>query len=202
MVAYTPDFCLPFFECTDNPCTTLGTVCEPISVWCEMANRIEAQMTLVDSVVARTATAIPQARVSLVYESATETLGQVPFDITNLDTDDMVDLSAFQGITPRRNGIYFIHAQVLIAPLVTNDFPDVRLFIGNESAPGLGGVFFTGPIRSTTRGFATAQWVHLTGNWPFTDSTPNPRTVSMVINSLGIDVLEANLAVSWHSDLD
>jgi hypothetical protein len=202
MVAYTEEFCIPFFECTDNPCTNLGDVCNPISVWCAAMQAVEAQLTFVDTVIARTATAVPQAKVSLEYESATLTLGQVPFDVTELDTDNMVDLSAFQGITPRRTGIYFIHAQVLMAPVITNDFPDICIYIGNEVAPTLGGALSLGPLRSTVRGFNTAQYVHVAGHWEFTETSPSPRAISLQANSANINILEANLSVSWHSDLD
>lgn len=204
MVAYTSQFCLPYMECTDNPCTTLGSECDEVSVWCAMAQAVEAQLDVIDAVVARTATAIPQARVSLIYDTATTVLGQVPFDTTDLDTDNMVDLAALRGITPRRNGIYLIHGQLQVRDLTTNEFPDVRIRIGNEFAPGLSGVFFLGPLRGTTRGFGVGvdQWIHISGNWAFTDTAPTPRNITMVINSLSVSVLRAHLSVSWHSDLD
>lgn len=202
MVAYTDPWCLPYFECSDNPCTKLGGPCDEVSVWCELINRVEAQLTVVDTIMARTSEAVPQAKVSLAYSSATLTLGQVPFDTTQLDTDNMVDLSAFRGIVPRRNGIYYIHAQILMAPVATNAFPDIRINIGNEVAPTLGGALELGPLRSTVRGFNTAQWVYVTGHWEFDDSAPSPRTISLIANSANINILEANLTASWHSDLD
>jgi hypothetical protein len=80
----------------------------------------------------------------------------------------------------------------------------VRVRIGNEHAPGLGGVGFLGPLRGTTRGFGVGvdQWVHISGSWKFDDTSPTPRAVTMVINSLSVGVLRAHLSVSWHSDLD
>ena len=203
MVAYTTDFCLPFFEATDSPCLNLGTVCDPQNLWCAVAELVDAQLTAVDAIVARTVTAIPMARISFEGDPDDEVFGgTIPFDIVNLDTDNMVDLSVFPGIIPRRNGIYGIHATVGIAPVVTNDFPDVRIFIGNEAAPQQGGTLAAGPIQGTTRGFNTLQYIHLSAHWEFNDTTPSPRTISVVDNYVTSGILSAELAVFWHSDLD
>lgn len=203
MVAYTPQFCIPFFEPTDSPCLNIGTVCEPQSVWCAAMGIVESNLTAFDTVVARTATAVPLASISFEGDPDNNTInGTIPFDIVNLDTDNMVDLSVFAGITPRRNGIYGIHALVGIAPVVANDFPDVRIFIGNESAPEQGGALAAGPVSSTTRGFTTLQFIHLSSHWEFNDTSPSPRTISVVNTYLTGGILEAHLSVFWHSDLD
>lgn len=201
MVAYTPTLCLPYFEAADSPCLNLGTVCDPQNLWCNMAELVEANLIAIDTIVARTATAIPLAQVSYYDPAATFVNGAIPFDVVDIDTDDMVDLPAFAGITPRRNGIYGIHAWVLLNNEPNDDFPDIRIFIGNESAPGLGGVMFTGPVRGTTRGFGVDQWVQLSADWPFSDTSPSPRQIS-VVNFLTSGVQEAHLSVYWHSDLD
>lgn len=204
MVAYTPDLCIPFFEASDNPCTMLGDTCNPVSVWCSAMQIVEDHLTDLDTIVARTVTAIPLAMVSFVPTDpvAGNVNGTVPFDIVNLDTDNMVDLSVFPGITPRRNGIYIINAQVAYAPIIANDFPDVRIFIGNEQAPEQGGALDAGPVQGTTRGFNTLQYVHLSTHWMFNDTSPQPRTVSVVNTYLTGAVFEAHLTVAWHSDLD
>lgn len=201
MVAYTPTLCLPYFEATDSPCLNMGTVCEPQNLWCNMAEIVEANLAANDVIVARTVTAIPLAQVSYVTTTPTVVNGPIPFDVADLDTDDMVNLSVFPGITPRRNGIYGIHAEILLNNVPNDDFPDVRIFIGNEAAPGLGGVDFTGPLRGTTRGFGSDAWVQISGHWPFTDLAPSPREISVVL-FLTTAVQEARLSVFWHSDLD
>lgn len=202
MVAYTDDFCLPYMECDDLVCVTLGDLCDPISPWCQLVNLVEAQLDQFDMIVSRTVDAIPLAQISYYNADSVDILGEIPFDIVDLDTDGMVNLDSVPGVTPQRNGIYGIHTWMLIAPVATNDFPDVRVFIGNESAPGLTGIPFAGPIRGTTRGFNTAQWVQASGNWPFSDTSPSPRTIRLVANSPGLGILEAHMSVFWHSDLD
>jgi hypothetical protein len=202
MVAYTPQLCLPYFEAGDSPCLNTGTVCDPSTVWCDLINLVEAQLDSADTVVNRTARAIPMASIS--YDPATPVVinGVIPFDIVNLDTDNMVDLSVTAGIVPVRNGVYGITARVMIAPVLTNDFPQIEIHIGNEQAPEQGGGLDIGPVRAVTRGFNTAQWIFLSSAWEFNDLTPSPRTISLVSTYLSGSVLDAHLDVFWHSEID
>lgn len=200
MVAYTPELCLPYFEPTDSPCVNLGTVCDPVNIWCDLITKVEAQLDAVDTVMDRVVSAIPLASVSITYDSATIINGVIPFDTVEIDTDNMVDLPVFTGITPVRNGIYGITARVLFAPIVTNDFPDVRIYIGNETAPQQGGTLALGPVQTTTRGFNTAQWVFAATHWDFNDTSPSPRSISVFNTYVTGGVLEAHLDVFWHSE--
>lgn len=202
MVAYTPTLCLPYFESSDSPCLNTGTVCDPSTVWCDMMTLVEAQLAAFDLTVNRTAAAIPMASISFNPDDGVVVNGAIPFDIVNLDTDNMVDLSVTAGIVPVRNGIYGITARIFIAPVVTNEFPDVRIHIGNETAPEQGGALDLGPTQTTTRGFSTAQWLFASTAWDFNDTTPSPRTVSLVNSYINGEVLEAHLDVFWHSELD
>jgi len=202
MVAYTTDLCLPFFESTDSPCLNTGTVCDPSTVWCDLITLVEANLTAADSIINRTAAAIPIASISYNPDTPVVINGEIPFDIVNMDTDNMVDLSVTAGVVPVRNGIYGITARIMIAPVVTNEFPDVRIHIGNEMAPEQGGGLDLGPVSSTTRGFNTAQWVFASTAWDFNDLTPSPRTVTLHSSYLNGTVLEAHLDVFWHSELD
>jgi len=202
MVAYTPDLCLPYFESTDSPCLNTGTVCDPSTVWCDLIALVEANLTAADSIIDRTAAAIPLASISYNPDTPVVINGVIPFDIVNMDTDNMVDLSVTAGIVPVRNGIYGMTARVMIAPVVTNDFPQMEIHIGNEQAPGQGGALDIGPVRAVTRGFNTAQWVFLSSAWEFNDLTPSPRTISLVSTYTASPVFEAHLDVFWHSELD
>lgn len=202
MVAYTSTLCLPCFEGTDNPCLNTGTVCEPSTVWCDLVNLVEAQLESFDDIASRTARAIPIASISFNPDDGVVINGAIPFDIVNLDTDNMVDLSVTAGVVPVRNGIYGITARIMIAPILTNDFPDVRIHIGNEVAPEQGGGLALGPVQTTTRGFNTAQWLFASTHWQFDDVSPSPRTISLVSTYLSGEVLDAHLDVFWHSELD
>lgn len=121
MVAYSSTYCLPCLEGSDSPCTNTGTVCDPSTVWCDLVNIVEAQLNPIDTLISRTATAIPLASVT-----GSEAVGTFPvevgFDTVLFDTDNMVNLDANPTIvTPRRNGMYMVYGRLVtlneIAPL-------------------------------------------------------------------------------------
>lgn len=201
MVAYTPDFCLPYFECSDNPCVNTGTDCDPSTVWADMVRIVDAQLSAVDGVIGRTADAIPIGSVSYIPDTPVALSGQIPFDIINADTDSMVDLTLFQGITPQRNGVYRVDARVLYQLIGTNEIAEALIVIGNETTPDVGG-----PIRAvasgTSRGFNASMWVYASTLWPFGDTSPLPRGIWVSEQYVVQPVVEAHLDVVWHSELD
>lgn len=121
MVAYSSTYCLPCLEGSDSPCTNTGTVCDPSTVWCDLVNIVEAQLNPIDTLISRTATAIPLASVT-----GSEAVGTFPvevgFDTVLFDTDNMVNLDANPTIvTPQRDGVYMVYGRLVtvneIAPL-------------------------------------------------------------------------------------
>lgn len=128
MVAYTSPDCLPYFECTDSPCLNTGTVCEPSTVWCDLTALLEPRLNAFDTVVARTSTAVPFAKVArfAVQEIDISVAGYdnlVQFDTVLADNDSMVDLDLdARFIMIDRPGIYSFEVYLagLPPPVVDN----------------------------------------------------------------------------------
>lgn len=207
MVAYTPDLCLPYYEGTDSPCLNTGTVCDPSNVWCDLAALVDGYLTDLDEIVARTVTAIPLAQVSYQPTVPVIVSGNIPFDVVDLDTDNMVDLPQVAGIVPSRNGIYQIDAEVQYASAVDNTQVTAYLTVGNANPFPAIGVFFPGAVAVlTTRGASTAPnttapLIRASTLWQFDNTSPQPRTVAVYSNYTGATLTSATLTVSWHSDV-
>lgn len=97
MVAYTDPDCLPYFECTDDPCLNTGTVCEPSTVSCDLAQALDARLLAYDAVIARTAVAVPFFKVArtatqLVDANLAGFDAQIHWDTVLADNDGLVDL--------------------------------------------------------------------------------------------------------------
>lgn len=201
MVAYTQNFCLPVFEGSDSPCLNTGTVCDPSTLWCDFAAAVEAQLAQFDSILGRTALALPIAFVAYEPDVAVAVTDQIPFDTVNIDTDQMVDLDVFAGVTPRRNGIYLIDTLVRYTTAIDNAVLQARIKVGNEFIPFLG----AGPDRvatAVTRGAAAIGDVNIRASvaWKFDDTSPTPRSIS-VINGVTNPISYASLSVYWHSEV-
>lgn len=128
MVSYSSTYCLPCLEGTDSPCTNTGTTCNPSTVWCDLVNIVEEQLNPIDTLLSRTATAIPLASVTSsgpLDEFAPVT---VLFDTVEYDTDNMVNLDLNPTIvTPQRDGVYMVYGR-LITPnetLPIDGFPHI-----------------------------------------------------------------------------
>ena len=121
MVAYTPDFCLPYFEGTDSPCVDTGEVCAPSTVWCDMAAKIDEALTGFDETVSRAVTSFPYAQVAVsdapfTFSSGASNLGStiVPWDTVVGDSDNMVDLDIDTNtVNLRRSGIWNLNCIVV-----------------------------------------------------------------------------------------
>lgn len=127
MVAYTSPDCLPYFECTDSPCLNTGTVCEPSTVFCDLADALETILNGFDLTVNRTATGVPFAKVALTSPQV-ETVSagtftfRINWDAVLADNDDMVNLdsdSEFIRIT--RPGVWWAELYVSGNPVNLTD---------------------------------------------------------------------------------
>lgn len=207
MVAYTPDLCLPYYEGTDSACLNTGTVCDPSNVWCDLAALVDGYLTGLDEIVARTVTAVPIAQVSYGPTTTRTLSGNIPFDIVDLDTDNMVDLPQVAGIVPSRNGIYQIDAEVQYASAADNTQVTAYLTVGNANPFPAIGVIVPGTVAVlTTRGATTspnttAPLIRASTLWQFDDTNPQPRTIAVFSNFTGSVLTSATLTVSWHSDV-
>lgn len=206
MVAYTPQLCLPYYEGTDSPCLNTGTVCEPSNVWCDLVNLVEPLLDDLDVLVARTSTAVPLAQVSYSPpDPAVAITGAIPFNVVDMDTDGMVDLDVYQGIIPNRNGVYQIDMVIEYDTSVDDDLVEAYITIGNVDLSGFYGSIVTGAIvQGNGRGDNNvANWPTLRASvlWPFTDTGPTPRNITVNSQYAGSPVVSAILTVSWHSDV-
>jgi hypothetical protein len=205
MVAYTTDYCLPYFEGTDSPCLNTGTVCDPSTVWCDFTQIVADAIEGFDMIINRTADAIPLATVAYLPDTPTAIISDIPFDTVIVDTDNMVDLNTFQGITPSRNGVYLITSRVHVADPAANLLVSYWTTVGSETTPGDGATeptLATGEIRGGgTGGFRTLS---SSTYWQFTGTEPIPRTVNLSNGEDLSTVLTsaAYLTVAWHSEID
>jgi len=197
VVACTSDFGLPYQECSDPPC-------DLAQVWCDLVNLVEAELLAGDDVVARTSTAVPLAMIHYEPDVAVALGGgEVPFDTVLADTDDMVDLTVFPGILPKRNGNYLIDVHLRYGLGLDNAREGAYIRIGNVTMPVIGGTL---PAVATayTRGL-TNHDDEVRGSmlWQFNDTSPIPRDITVIDHGTsGTNPLQlATLTVYWHSDV-
>lgn len=109
MTTCTPVYRLPIIEGTDRPC-------DQGDAWCAFAETMETELDRLDAVVARTATAIPFAKVSLSAPqtyNATTSGSRIAFDTILDDSDNMVDLTANPGeVQAQRPGVYAVRCYI------------------------------------------------------------------------------------------
>ena len=209
MVAYTPDLCLPYYTGGDSPCLNTGTVCDPSNVWCDLANLTEGYLDDLDAIVARTSTAKPIAQITYSPATAVILSGVIPFNVVDIDTDNMVDLPVTTGIVPNRNGIYQIDAEVQYASAADNATVEAYLLAGNANpfptltintgVTGIIGILVT--RGSTTSPNATAPLIRASMLWQFDDTAPQPRVITVYSAFTGSVLQSATLTAYWHSDV-
>jgi hypothetical protein len=154
MVAYTQEFCLPFFEGTDALCVDTGPTCEPSTVWCDMAARIDEALTEFDEAAARSVDSFPYAQVAMssgfeidTGDSTSET-HLVLWDTVVGDSDAMVNLDTDSStVTVRRSGIWNMHFTMVWQATV-----DASLMQSFLLVPGL-------PKASPSFVFFFEEWV-------------------------------------------
>lgn len=112
----TGDTCTPIYQ-LPYP-TGASRPCDYDETSCEFAEAVEAQLDLLDAVVQRTETTVPMAWIrtslafSTVQNAAQNAVYEPPFDTVVVDTNDMVDLVRFNGITVNTPGLYLIWVYV------------------------------------------------------------------------------------------
>lgn len=209
MVAYTPDLCLPYYTGGDPPCLNTGTVCDPSNVWCDLANLVEGYLDGIDDIVGRTSASVPIAQVSYVPATAVTVSGAIPFNVVDMDTDNMVDLPVTAGIVPNRNGLYQIDAEVQYASATDNAVVQAYLTAGNANPfpiltinTGVSGIIGILVTRgASTSPNTTAPLIRASMLWQFDDTTPQPRVISVYSAFTGSALLSATLTAYWHSDV-
>lgn len=155
MVAYTSPDCLPYFECTDSPCLNTGTVCEPSTVFCDLAADLEVILNGFDVTVNRTATGVPFAKVARTAPQVeTVTSGtfafRIEWDAVLADNDDMVNLDAdSEFVLINRPGIWWVELYVSGNPANTDDNALVSWII--QRGPTVSSIPGTVLTRSASR---------------------------------------------------
>jgi hypothetical protein len=153
VVAHTAEFCLPYFEGSDSPCLDTGTVCDPSTVWCDMAAIIDAAFTGFDETISRAVESFPYAQVAVsgvpfTFSSGTSNLFSVvvPWDTVVGDSDGMVDLDTnVNTVNLLRSGIWNLNCIVVWR----NDISDSELRV-RLVHPGLPKItVFTSTIQET-----------------------------------------------------
>lgn len=205
MVAFTPIYELPYQEGSDPPCFGPGTGCDNLnSVWCDFANLVETQLDDFDSIVGRTSTAVPMAKVTIPSLASVTGSQQLAFTNVSFDTDNMVDLNSVLGITPNRNGYYRIDGRIQATTSGNDSRVQLNIVVGTEVIPENFAETTPGiAVGSTRSEGATSVYVRTSALWPFTDTTPAPRGITLMANqgNTTITVRYAELFVIWHSEV-
>lgn len=205
MVAYTPDFCLPYLEGSDSPCLNTGTVCDPSSAWCDLIGLVESQLDVFDSIAARTGSAVPLAKIRFtppVPIDPTLYPQSIPFDIIDIDTDNMVNFDVQPAaIVPNRNGIYEVMLTITTetgGPATTRS---AGIRIDNLSPPN--NLTGSGVASATQTTNAGGQYTFSTSTlWLFTDTAPLPRVIIGRRNLLlTAPIVTASLTALWHAEV-
>lgn len=196
----TPTYALPYPTGASRPCDYDETSCE-------FAEAVETQLNLLDAVVQRTETTIPMAWINasldffVVQNAAQNTLVQPPYDTTVVDTDNMVDLTQFNGITVNTAGLYLTWVYIrstATAVTVTDTNTFYNLVI--EPPVNVSNIWFP-PIRFTQVQLNQVQRLGV-----FTVmNIPAGTQVSLNISPTGFagDTMlytDAALALTWLSD--
>lgn len=173
MVAYTTPNCLPYFTGSDNPCVNTGSVCDPSTVWCDMATLIDAKLSEFDSTINRAVDSFPYAEVAIttvpfvLSSGATNLLTEiVTWDTVLGDSDDIVNLSVDPNtFYLRRSGIW----HVKMATVWRSSLADTRLTNTMSVITGA-------PTLTSVGAFANRTWV---------EAVPDPGTI--VGGGLGLE---------------
>lgn len=118
MTTCTPIYGLTYAICSDRPCDIGDT-------FCQFANEVEAELDRLDAIIDRTVDSIPMAKVRLTEPFSWDNgIGgnaniPIPFDTVDVDTADMVDLTANSTrITLPRFGRYSVSFQIVISSVI------------------------------------------------------------------------------------
>lgn len=117
MPTCTPVYGLDYPIGSDRPCDVNDT-------FCSMMAAVDTNLTRLDGIVDRVADSIPMARVRItvpVIVNSGTTIG-LPFDTVDVDTDDMIDLTADpSAIRLPFPGIYSCAFQIQVASVLSSD---------------------------------------------------------------------------------
>lgn len=191
VVAFTPTYSLPYWQSTDPPC--FGGDCQQDNPFCDFMDIVDERLTAVDDTVARTVTAVPFAKISAN--------GDFFFSTELADNDGMVDLATYNGIVPRRDGVYQIELYAELSAGVTNDLQYLGITIGALTEGWLGTNYIQ--VASASFRFDTAispNTAHASTLWLFTSTAPTPRLISAQGNLAAFDVDTVSLSATWVRD--
>lgn len=89
MVAYTAPNCIPYFEGPEDICLNTGTVCDPSTVWCDIAALVDAKLTEFDNIVNTSVNTFPYAEVAIT---------DVPFDLSSGTSSGMTQIAIWDAV--------------------------------------------------------------------------------------------------------
>lgn len=120
MVAYTSPNCIPYFEGFEDICLNTGTVCDPSTVWCDIAALVDAKLTEFDDIVNTSISTFPYAQVAItnlptiVDSGLSSGVSQIAvWDAVIGDSDNIVDLGTDAStFYLRRTGIWNVRCSV------------------------------------------------------------------------------------------
>jgi hypothetical protein len=153
MPLYTAPDCLPYFSCDDSPCVNTGDVCNPSTVWCDLANLLDARLADFDNVINRTAAAVPFFKIARTVPQIIDTnvinyTNQIQFDAVLADNDGLIDLTSLNTQARiGRTGLWWFQLYLYGTPPATN-----------------GNVFYGGINNGSPGGFYTQMAAQYRGN--------------------------------------
>lgn len=193
MTTCTPIYGFVYAECDDRPCDIGET-------FCQFSEQVETELDRLDAIVDRTVDTVPLAQVRLTVPFSYDNgIGgnanvSVPFDTVDVDTADMVDLTANPTrITLPSFGRYVVAFQVVISSVIpSGDIMGASLsdasdaYLSDASAPAY---FNSGAnIRYS--------------NTPFADTGTGILSLVVGIASAGITTIgSATAKAYWLGDL-
>lgn len=140
MPGYTAPDCLPYFTCDDSPCLNTGSVCEPSTVWCDLADLLDARLTAYDNVINRTAVTVPFFKIARTTQQIIDTnvvgySSQIQWDAVLADNDGLIDLTSLATQARiGRPGLWWFQLYLYGTPPATTG----NVFYGgiNDGSPG------------------------------------------------------------------
>jgi len=153
MPLYTVPDCLPYFGCDDSPCFNTGSVCEPSTVWCDLADLVDSRLAAYDNVVNRTAVAVPFFKIARTTQQVIDAnvvnySNQIQFDTVLADNDGLIDLTSLNTQARiSRPGLWWFQLYLYGTPPAT-----------------VGNVFYGGINNGSPGGFYTQMAAQYRGN--------------------------------------
>lgn len=220
MVAYTSPSCIPYFEGPEDICLNTGTVCDPSTVWCDMAAIIDAKLTEFDTIVSQSISSFPYAEVAItdlpqtLDSGGSSGLSQIiVWDAVLGDSDNIIELGADPStFFLRRSGIWAVRCAVTWR----SSFAQTQVYLTLTSAG-------TGKIPVPTFALFDRIWVEavpdpgtiIGGSRGLTtvfdmffgfDTSTGPAPISMSFNGFAnaafiLTVEQAIMSVRWVAEL-